>query len=606
MGCGFRCPEVLDILQSVSIANEVPIYCNLRNIVGRQRPILAASRGVQASLNDPKPLAASHTLDTPDPEAAEAGQPAAPRHPGFVTTILDEVTRGGRGSVRRAIEAALVGQDDAATPLYRAFAAIGHGSHCMNEGRYEESLVAILPALEELERSPYSQRLGWLHNMVGFAVGMMGNPERGLEWTARAVASVDAAPASVDSLAAYSNHGCLLGMVGAHEASRDALERSRAIAESRGDVGAQHIALSNIAYGLLVRLQESPALDPAQRQALAGQALDCARRAAALSPAPELGLDPAGPSSLLGQALLEAGDLAGAKARFADALRTGPRQPPVAAGLQLGLASAHRRGREFAAARTHLAAAYDIATQGQLALVLNQVLAEGVALETAAGDTAAALEWTTRRCEFLEAHYRQRLHMLARSNEFAAQARAISERATHYQLEAASLNTRTREWDDERLRDGVTMAFNRRGLARVAGHVFAPFRPLATAIVDVDHFTAINERHGTAVGDALLKQVAGVIAARLRSADQFARTEGAEFQLLLLDTSPAAARETCEQIRIAVENGRWIADAPDARVTVSIGLCNRTTQTHFDATLAGADAALALAKRAGRNRTCVA
>ncbi|MBS0321630.1 MAG: diguanylate cyclase [Proteobacteria bacterium] len=536
--------------------------------------------------------------DTSPPVQANGGD--------FVVAILDEVTRGGRGSVRRAIESALAGQDHATTPLYRAFVAIGHGSRCMNEGRYEESLVAILPALEELERSPYSHRLGWLHNMVGFAVGMMGNPERGLEWTARAVASVGATPASVDSLAAYSNHGCLLGMVGAHDASKDALERSRAIAESRGDVGAHHIALSNIGYGLLVRLRESPALDGDARRALGTQALDYARRAAALTPAPELGLDPAGASSLLGQALLETGDVAGAKAKFADALRLGPSQPPVAADLQLGLATAHRLTGDFATARGHLGRAHDIATQGQLALVLNRVLAEGIALERAAGDTAATLDWTTRRCQFLELHYRQRLQMLARSNEFAAQARAISERASHYQLEAAALNTRIRDWDDERLRDGVTLAYNRRGLARVAGHVFAPFRTLATAVVDIDDFATINDRHGTAAGDAVLKQIAGVIGARLRSADQFARAEGAEFQLLLLDTSPSAARETCEQIRIAVENGRWIADAPDTRVTVSIGICNRTTQTHFDATLAAADVALAAAQRTGGNRTCVA
>ena len=95
-------------------------------------------------------------------------------------------------------------------------------------GAMKRRSSSIIPALEELERSAFNKRLGWLHTMVGFAVGMMGNPERGLEWTARAVAAVDVTPSSVDSFTAYSNHGCLLGMVGEHDASKEVLEQALA------------------------------------------------------------------------------------------------------------------------------------------------------------------------------------------------------------------------------------------------------------------------------------------------------------------------------------------------------------------------------------------
>jgi diguanylate cyclase (GGDEF)-like protein len=233
-------------------------------------------------------------------------------------------------------------------------------------------------------------------------------------------------------------------------------------------------------------------------------------------------------------------------------------------------------------------------------------MAEGARLESSAGNLKGTLDWTTRRCEFLEKHYKQRLRLLARSTELATQADSVSQKASRYQDEALSLSSKSRAWDDERSRDALTRAFNRRGLARVAGHVFAPFRQLATAIIDIDNFTSINESYGRTIGDMLLRQIAATIASHLRNADQFARAEGAEFQLLLLDTPADAALATCEQIRTAIERGQWIPSHPDARITVSIGICNRSSEKSFEATLASADLALQQAKKSGRNRTCVA
>jgi diguanylate cyclase (GGDEF)-like protein len=122
-------------------------------------------------------------------------------------------------------------------------------------------------------------------------------------------------------------------------------------------------------------------------------------------------------------------------------------------------------------------------------------------------------------------------------------------------------------------------------------------------VIDIDHFTMINETYGRDTGDTLLQQVATTIASYMRSADQFARTEGAEYQLLLLDTSPVAAFETCEQIRCAIERKPWISKHPEARITVSIGICNRSSEKSFEAILAAADRALDQAKKAGRNKT---
>jgi len=520
--------------------------------------------------------------------------------------VFDRATLGGRGAAARAIDAAIAAHSDAEIPLHRALSAVARGADSINAGHYEEALNSIIPALETLECSAYSKRLGWLHTMVGFAVGMMGNPERGLEWTARAVAAVDATPASVDSFTAYSNHGCLLGMVGEHDASKELLEQALGIAIATGNSGNQYIALSNIAYGLLMKLQESETLSSAQKKSLANEALKYAERARKLCSGKDIGLDPGGMDSLVGQALLYAGDVPRAKAMFEQALRSGLTHPGVSVEVHLGIAVAYRLGKQYDEARTHLQIAHEIATTGQLGLILDRVTAEGVLLETAAGNMPATLEWTTRRCNFLEKHYRQRLRLLARSTELATRADSVSQRATHYQEEAESLSHKTRDWDDVKLRDPLTRTFNRRGLARVAGHIFAPFRPVATVVIDIDNFTSINDSFGRAVGDQLLKRVAATIASHLRNADQIARVEGAEFQLLLLDTSPDAAFANCEQIRTAIERERWIPSHPDAGITVSIGICNRSSEKNFEATLAAADRALEQAKKSGRNRTRVA
>ena len=94
---------------------------------------------------------------------------------------------------------------------------------------------------------------------------------------------------------------------------------------------------------------------------------------------------------------------------------------------------AHRLSDEYDDARTHLQIAHEIATTGQLGLVLDRVMAEGALLENAAGNMVATLDWTTRRCDFLEKHYKQRLRLLARSTELATQADSVSQRALNYQ-----------------------------------------------------------------------------------------------------------------------------------------------------------------------------
>lgn len=128
---------------------------------------------------------------------------------------------------------------------------------------------------------------------------------------------------------------------------------------------------------------------------------------------------------------------------------------------------------------------------------------------------------------------------------------------------------------------------------------------LAVAVLDLDDFKSVNDRHGHATGDAVLIRVAALLRENTRAADLVARTGGEEFLLVLPDTPPGRAAEVCERLRERIAAHDWTGLAPGLAVTVSIGL---TQAPPFDAPqlLARADAALYRAKGAGRNRIVVA
>ncbi|CAL95266.1 sensor domain-containing diguanylate cyclase [Azoarcus olearius] len=127
--------------------------------------------------------------------------------------------------------------------------------------------------------------------------------------------------------------------------------------------------------------------------------------------------------------------------------------------------------------------------------------------------------------------------------------------------------------------------------------------PYAVLMADIDLFKRINDGHGHAVGDAVLRHVAGVIRSSLRITDFVARVGGEEFLVLLPNTDIEAAAVVAEKIRVAVEG----AAAPEVgQVTLSIGV-GRAVSAHPspDDAVRLADDGLYEAKRLGRNRISV-
>ena len=166
--------------------------------------------------------------------------------------------------------------------------------------------------------------------------------------------------------------------------------------------------------------------------------------------------------------------------------------------------------------------------------------------------------------------------------------------------------------EDVSLRDPLTKLWNRahvdRRLDALSRDANSTGSPLSVAFCDVDEFKKVNDTYGHAAGDEVLKHVATRLAGALREADLVGRYGGEEFVVLLPKTTPRDAHRVCERLREAVGGATMpLDDGRVVRVTISIGLASLApTTTSAMELLKGADGALYVAKRSGRNRVCAA
>jgi diguanylate cyclase (GGDEF)-like protein len=153
--------------------------------------------------------------------------------------------------------------------------------------------------------------------------------------------------------------------------------------------------------------------------------------------------------------------------------------------------------------------------------------------------------------------------------------------------------------------DALTGLANRRSiLTSLAGQVSGArrhHRPLSIAIMDIDHFKAVNDRHGHAAGDSVLAAVAGNLRRNLRAEDQLGRLGGEEFLALLPDADAPAAAAAAEKLRHSARAVRVDHDGRLLGVTISLGWATWEGETPDDL-LRRADDALYAAKGSGRDR----
>jgi len=173
-------------------------------------------------------------------------------------------------------------------------------------------------------------------------------------------------------------------------------------------------------------------------------------------------------------------------------------------------------------------------------------------------------------------------------------------------LLTSALMSSDREHRSSSVIDPLTGMLNRNALqtrvAELAQQAAILREPVALIVGDLDHFKAVNDGHGHAVGDVVLKDVAYRMRKALRAYDLAYRLGGEEFLIVLPGADAAQAAEVAETLRAAIARDP-IAGLP---VTISFGVsASAAGRFEYDAVFAAADLALYRSKQDGRDRVRV-
>lgn len=208
------------------------------------------------------------------------------------------------------------------------------------------------------------------------------------------------------------------------------------------------------------------------------------------------------------------------------------------------------------------------------------------------------------KLDALQGLARQAVAQMELRRAYAELRHHVSERAWYeHQMEAAQrrLAAENAQLAHASLTDELTGLPNRRAaglhLERAFAHASASDAPLVVAIIDIDFFKSINDRHGHPVGDEVLVQVGAILGAYSGPDVFVARLGGEEFVVVMAGMPIGDGTRLCDTMRRAVAGAG--AGHP---VTVSVGLTRCTAGDTVGDIYSRADLALYRAKHAGRNR----
>lgn len=158
--------------------------------------------------------------------------------------------------------------------------------------------------------------------------------------------------------------------------------------------------------------------------------------------------------------------------------------------------------------------------------------------------------------------------------------------------------------------DGLTKVANKRYLLefldREVARALRYGSPLSLAMIDIDLFKKINDKHGHLAGDVVLEQVAAVMGAHVRQEQLLARYGGEEFAVVMPEIDEPELRVFCERLRAAVEGELFEHNQERIPVTISIGAATFAPPMAREGLVQRADEALYRAKRTGRNVVVIA
>jgi len=152
--------------------------------------------------------------------------------------------------------------------------------------------------------------------------------------------------------------------------------------------------------------------------------------------------------------------------------------------------------------------------------------------------------------------------------------------------------------------DELTGLANRNGLFAVGTHVLASAvrfdRPTALVYLDLDNLKVVNDQHGHAAGDELLKRLARTLIHTLRTTDVIARVGGDEFCVLASDTPHASVPELLDRLRFAFNWEGRDREVPPIEVSMGAALFDPANPVALEELIATADTAMYADKRARR------
>ncbi len=161
------------------------------------------------------------------------------------------------------------------------------------------------------------------------------------------------------------------------------------------------------------------------------------------------------------------------------------------------------------------------------------------------------------------------------------------------------------------VKDGLTGLYNRHylnsHLPRMLSSALKSGKPLAVAMLDMDHFKDVNDTYGHQSGDEILKQLSERITRNVRPADLVSRYGGEEFVVVMPDTTLHQAADVAERLRRSIESEPFIipVDPGTLSKTISSGLSVSVDGDTMEKILERADKGLYHVKNTGRNKVAV-